>query len=406
MSPPASWARSASRVPEGPLADAVAPRAARAGAARAVAAAARGGPGTGAAGHPGAGERRTGRTCCPSSPGCSTGSLPTCSCSGVCGLRWRGRRWRGHAAGRAFAGRVVIAHHDLLPPGRVIARLVHAAADQRRRRRRQLRHGRRGSPAVGQLGARLTVVYPGVEVPAQPPPWPPGAAGGGRGRGAGGVEAGRAGARGGCAARGRGALAAAAGRRSAARRARARRWSRRAAGARARSRTWPARSGSPARRRRRRRAGASDLPAALRRPRAVRAGRRRGARAGRPVVVPDTGGAAEIADARMRSAVPAGDADAAAAGVVSLVADGERAQALGAAGRARVRSGSAANGCAASSRAMLTPPTRAGSRATGRAVGARHRQLQLRAALLALLDSVARHLPGVRVIVVDCGSVG
>ncbi len=125
---------------------------------------------------------------------------------------------------------------------------------------------------------------------------------------------------------------------------------------------------------------------------------------GRPVVVPDTGGAAEIADLECAVLYRAGNADAAAAGVVSLVADGERAQALGAAGRARVTQRFGRERMRREFARVLTPPTRAAP-ATDAPLALVTVSFNSARPLLALLDSVARHLPGVRVIVVDCGSV-
>jgi N-acetylglucosaminyl-diphospho-decaprenol L-rhamnosyltransferase len=128
--------------------------------------------------------------------------------------------------------------------------------------------------------------------------------------------------------------------------------------------------------------------------------------AGRPVVVPATGGPAEIADPACGVTYPPGDAAAAAAGLVALTGDPARARAMGAAGRTRM--------AAQFSREAM----RAGfARAIG-ADGSRRRPAADRpvalalvtvthdsaAALPGLLDSAARHLPGTRVIVVDCGS--
>jgi GT2 family glycosyltransferase len=146
--------------------------------------------------------------------------------------------------------------------------------------------------------------------------------------------------------------------------------------------------------------------------------------AGRPVVVPAAGGPAEIADAGCGVLYPPGDVAAAAAGVVSLVGRPELAQALGEAGRQRVterfgrermrREFAAALAPAAGSRGSVVgcdAPGSAGDRAVPAAGGAGPAALALvtvsfnsGAVLGALLDSVTRHLPGVRVIVVDCGS--
>jgi glycosyltransferase involved in cell wall biosynthesis/GT2 family glycosyltransferase len=153
--------------------------------------------------------------------------------------------------------------------------------------------------------------------------------------------------------------------------------------------------------------------------------------AGRPVVVPTSGGPAEIADADCGVLYPPGDVAAAAAGVVSLVREPERARALGETGRLRMIERFGRERMRTEFAAALTPggvrrdadaarlagwrPGRwPGSVGDGvnRAAGApRSAALALvtvsfnsEAVLGTLLDSTARHLPGVRVIVVDCGS--
>ena len=261
-------------------------------------------------------------------------------------------------AGRAFAGRVVFAHHDLLPPGRVIARLVHAAATSA-----DVVVANSDTVAAdlrrwGELGARLTVVYPGVEVPAQPPPWPPGAP----------VVV----VVGALVAFKRIELALEA-----------------VALARIAVPSLQLRivgdaldeHGAALSRRLRARAAQPDLAGAVRFTGPVDdVGPELGRAScllhcadrepfglvvaealahGRPVVVPDTGGAAEIADLDCAVLYRAGNADAAAAGVVSLVADGERAQALGAAGRARVTQRFGRERMRREFARVLTPPPRA-----------------------------------------------
>jgi len=157
--------------------------------------------------------------------------------------------------------------------------------------------------------------------------------------------------------------------------------------------------------------------------------------AGRPVVVPISGGPAEIADAACGVLYPPGDVAAAAAGVVSLVRQPQLARALGEAGRLRIAERFGRQRMRTEFAAALTPtgvppagpdaPRLAGDRASpaagalgsaagalGSAAGAPASaavalvtvSFNSEAVLGALLDSVARHLPRVRVIVVDCGS--
>jgi glycosyltransferase involved in cell wall biosynthesis/GT2 family glycosyltransferase len=129
--------------------------------------------------------------------------------------------------------------------------------------------------------------------------------------------------------------------------------------------------------------------------------------AGRPVVVPAAGGPAEIADAGCGVLYPPGDAAAAAAGVVSLVQQPERARALGEAGRRRVSERFGRERMRREFAAALAPAAvwRGSAGAPGSAPLALVTVSFNSAAVLgALLDSAARHLPGVRVIVVDCDS--
>ncbi len=160
--------------------------------------------------------------------------------------------------------------------------------------------------------------------------------------------------------------------------------------------------------------------------------------AGRPVVVPASGGPAEIADANCGVLYPPGDVAAAAAGVVSLVRQPALARSLGEAGRLRVaeRFGrprmraefaaalapagvgvgvgvgvgqklaySSSNWPHADAAQSPAPPPAAAAGAPGSAPLALVTVSFNSAAVLGtLLDSAARHLPGVRVIVVDCAS--
>jgi glycosyltransferase involved in cell wall biosynthesis/GT2 family glycosyltransferase len=153
--------------------------------------------------------------------------------------------------------------------------------------------------------------------------------------------------------------------------------------------------------------------------------------AGRPVVVPAIGGPAEIADADCGVLYPPGDVAAAAAGVVSLVRQPALARSLGEAGRRRATerfgrermrrefAAVLAPAEASSGSDALRPASRGSTAAAGPAGGGSvvaagapgSAPLALvtvsfnsAAVLGTLLDSAARHLPGVRVIVVDCAS--
>ncbi|HTU98134.1 MAG TPA: glycosyltransferase [Solirubrobacteraceae bacterium] len=131
--------------------------------------------------------------------------------------------------------------------------------------------------------------------------------------------------------------------------------------------------------------------------------------AGRPAVVPDAGGPAEIVDSSCGAVYAPGDATAAAAALVSLVSDPERAAKLGRHGRRRAEEHFTRAASQARFGALVSgaPASRAG--------GGRHDAEPGSLALVtvthnsapeltALLDSVTRHLPGVAVIVVDCAS--
>ncbi len=143
--------------------------------------------------------------------------------------------------------------------------------------------------------------------------------------------------------------------------------------------------------------------------------------AGRPVVVPAGGGPAEIADGSCGVLYPPGDVEAAAAAIVSLVRQPERARALGEAGRRRVSERFGRQRMRTEFATALTPTRggvgqkvaysstlwpRAGFRQSGAAATLALVTVSFNseAVLGTLLDSVTRHLPGVRVIVVDCGS--
>jgi N-acetylglucosaminyl-diphospho-decaprenol L-rhamnosyltransferase len=131
--------------------------------------------------------------------------------------------------------------------------------------------------------------------------------------------------------------------------------------------------------------------------------------AGRPAVVPAAAGPAEIVDPSCGLLYPPGQAAAAADAIAELLADPERAALMGAGGQARARERfdrAAARRRFASGIEPVRAPT-----ATRAAPALAAEQLALVTVthdsapeLRALLRSVARHLPGARVVVVDCAS--
>jgi GT2 family glycosyltransferase/glycosyltransferase involved in cell wall biosynthesis len=134
--------------------------------------------------------------------------------------------------------------------------------------------------------------------------------------------------------------------------------------------------------------------------------------AGRPVVAPETGGPAEILEPSCGILYPAGDAQAAANAVVTLVGDPARAQALGRAGRDRARTAFSLAGSRERFAAAVRPLVRdrhAGVTTTAGVTPAPDLALvtvthNSEPELEALLDSVERRLPGVELIVVDAAS--
>jgi GT2 family glycosyltransferase/glycosyltransferase involved in cell wall biosynthesis len=134
--------------------------------------------------------------------------------------------------------------------------------------------------------------------------------------------------------------------------------------------------------------------------------------AGCPVVVPDGGGPAEIVDDACALRYPPGDAARAARAIVQVLADPQRAAAMGAAGRRRAHSRlDRARSMAGLSHALaaLTPAGPAG----GGRRQARGDPAQLTLVTVthnsgrvlgALLESVERHLKGARMVVVDSAS--
>ncbi len=132
----------------------------------------------------------------------------------------------------------------------------------------------------------------------------------------------------------------------------------------------------------------------------------------RPAVVPGAAGPAEIVDRSCGLLYRPGDARAAADAILDLLSDGQRGAQMGAAGRARARRHFDRNAARARYAQALGPLLRrppAGRVAVDRApdppalalVTVTHNSA---AHLERLLDSVERHLPGVRVVVVDCAS--
>ena len=129
--------------------------------------------------------------------------------------------------------------------------------------------------------------------------------------------------------------------------------------------------------------------------------------AGRPAVVPEGAGPAEIVDADCGRRYPPGDAQAAAAAVVEILSDGHTARALGARGRARAGARFELATQQAAYATAVAPFLRRAAR--GRRALAQELALvtvthNSAADLRTLLASVQRHLPGAHVIVADCAS--
>jgi GT2 family glycosyltransferase/glycosyltransferase involved in cell wall biosynthesis len=131
--------------------------------------------------------------------------------------------------------------------------------------------------------------------------------------------------------------------------------------------------------------------------------------AGRPAVVPDAAGPAEIVDSSCGLTYPPGDVEAAAAALVALCSDPERAQRIGEAGRRRAALSFGRE--RARERFAAVAGIGGGDRTDSRPGSPVSAPLALVTvthdsadALATLLRSTQRHLPGVRVIVVDCGS--
>jgi N-acetylglucosaminyl-diphospho-decaprenol L-rhamnosyltransferase len=128
--------------------------------------------------------------------------------------------------------------------------------------------------------------------------------------------------------------------------------------------------------------------------------------AGRPVVAPAAAGPAEIVDQSCGLLYRPGDAAAAASAVVEVLSDPEHAKQMGANGRRLVRERFDRDACRARFAAALAPvirrrpdPSIAASELA--VVTVTHNSAT---ELRALLASIGQHLPGVRVVVIDCGS--
>jgi GT2 family glycosyltransferase/glycosyltransferase involved in cell wall biosynthesis len=128
--------------------------------------------------------------------------------------------------------------------------------------------------------------------------------------------------------------------------------------------------------------------------------------AGRPAIVPDAGGPREIVDESCGSLYPPGDVAAGARSVLDILADPQRAAAMGSAGRRRARAQFDPARSRASFAAAIGPLVRTrsahelGPEALALVTVTHNSERELEA----LLDSVDRHLPGTRVVVVDCAS--
>lgn len=129
---------------------------------------------------------------------------------------------------------------------------------------------------------------------------------------------------------------------------------------------------------------------------------------GRPVVAPRAAGPREIIDADCGRLYPPGDAAGAAAALVELLGEAGALRRAGAAGRRRAQRefdvSATREGFAAAVRQAVRPRGGAGPRARAGDLTLVTVSHDSAPELATLLDSAARHLPGVRVIVVDCAS--
>lgn len=128
--------------------------------------------------------------------------------------------------------------------------------------------------------------------------------------------------------------------------------------------------------------------------------------AGRPAVAPDAGGPREIVDRSCGFLYAPGEAAAAAEAILELLASPERAAAMGAAGRSRALTrfsrsetqAAFAGAIAPVRRARPSPTLPKSALALVTVTHNSERELE------ALLRSAEQHLPGLRVVVVDCDS--
>ena len=129
--------------------------------------------------------------------------------------------------------------------------------------------------------------------------------------------------------------------------------------------------------------------------------------AARPVVVPASGGPAEIADGDCGVLYPAGDLDSCARALVHVLGDRRRALEMGDRGRQRARERFEAarmrNELLAAA-ASVRRPHRRGTPAAGRGLVLVTVTHNSASELARLLGTAERHLPGAAVVVVDCAS--
>jgi N-acetylglucosaminyl-diphospho-decaprenol L-rhamnosyltransferase len=133
--------------------------------------------------------------------------------------------------------------------------------------------------------------------------------------------------------------------------------------------------------------------------------------AARPVIAPDCAGPAEIVDGRCGVLYPPGDVSACAQALVRVLGDPDAARAMGEAGRARARERFDRRrtcrelaAAAAGLRRQASSPEASGPEAGAGRLALLTVTHNSASDLETLLSSVARHLPGARVVVVDCAS--
>ena len=126
--------------------------------------------------------------------------------------------------------------------------------------------------------------------------------------------------------------------------------------------------------------------------------------AARPVIVPDSAGPAEIVDDTCALRYRPGDATGAAHALTRLLDDPRRAREMGRAGRVRAARDLGRERMRAQFADVLTPSAAVNEHQMPGGLALVTVTHNSAFELRALLDSVTRHLPGVRVIVVDCAS--